>query len=735
MLAMALAVAAQSVMALTGGGDAALAVGLLAVPALAAALVWERVRRTRSERAAWSAVGIALVLLIGGNVYSIVAFADPADAPVPSPADVLYLAEYPLLFVALGLLVRARVVGFRPSMWIDGAVATLAIAALWTAAGLSAPEASATAAGAATINAYVILDAVLVSLAIGTLALFRWRAEVGWIVIVGGVTVQSVADLLATRLSAGGDSALVQSVALLWSLALVAIGLSAWLHPTRSRASAIAGWRAQAPPAVFSLVALGILMTSILGNVPITARILATGAVAAAMVRLLWTANENVSLEVARTQAVTDDLTGLGNRRLLTAAIAAACAKGGQIAVLLLDLDGFKEVNDALGHAAGDRLLREVGERLARIARPDDVLARIGGDEFGMLVHSAGEAAARTAADRMSGALERPFDLCGIRVRVAASTGIALTSSGREAPPELLRRADVAMYEAKRDRRRHCLYRPDDDERSPDSLVMIERLRHAIEERSLDVHYQPKAAVRTGAIYGIEALVRWRPDADLLPPAVFLPMAERAGLMYDLTMCVLERALADLAVARLHHPALTVGVNAPVVAILDATFARDVERLLASSGIPGTALDIEITEDGLMSDHDRARTLIADLRRLGVTVSIDDYGTGYSSLQYLHDLEVDSLKLDQAFVTGLAASETSRTIVASTIQLAHALGLHVVAEGVETCEDWETLDMLGCDAAQGFLLGRPAPLAGVVEAIGAAWDPGAEDESAMPEAA
>ena len=720
MAAMVAAVACQALLAALGQSTAADVAGGLVVPLLAALVVAERVRRTRSERTAWSAVVVALALLIVGNVYCVVAFADPANPPVPSPADITYLAEYPLMFVALGLLVRDRAVGFRPSLWIDGIVATLSVAGVWTALDPPRVAHAGSTLGALTLHAYVVGDVVLAAAAVGTFALFSWRPGPAWIVIAGGLMTQSAADLLTSMSASGGSPALLQVIGVLWSLAVATFIVAAWMPTTNRPHHTIAGWRAQAPTVAFSAVALGTLVAGVAGDVPVIARTLATAAVAAAMLRLLWTANENVGLEFARKLAITDDLTGLGNRRQLWTSVRAACSRRERFALLMIDLDGFKEVNDALGHNAGDRLLKGIAERFSRLVRPDDVLTRLGGDEFGLLVRSCDEAAAVAFADRVGEVLETGFEVHGITVRIAASAGIVI-ATGDDTAPELLRRADVAMYEAKRHRSRREVYDPETDQRSPARLAMMEQLRRAIEARTLAVHYQPKAHLGSGEVYGLEALVRWRmADGELLMPADFLPLADNAGLMYELTLCVLERALADVAGLRMRRPQLTVAVNVPPVAILDANLSHDIARLLAAAGLPGSALEIEITEESLMADRLRARSLIAGLRELGVAISIDDYGTGYSSLPYLRDLEVDSLKLDRSFVTGLADSGKAGTIVASTIKLAHALGLWVVAEGVESSADWIALDALDCDAVQGYLLSRPVPIEVITGSLGSA---------------
>jgi diguanylate cyclase (GGDEF)-like protein len=709
MLVMVTMVFAQAVMAAAGlAGDANL-LGALVVPLMAAGLVVERVRRTRSERAAWIAVVASLLLLIGGNVYCVLVFADPSNPPVPSAADLFYLAEYPTMFLALGLLIRNRAIGFRPSLWIDGLVATLSIAGVWTALDPPAVAHAGSVLGALTLHAYVVGDIVLAAGALGTFALFSWRPGGAWIAIAGGLAVQSAADLLTSMNPAGvGAAALMLIVGVLWSLAVATVTVAAWLPTTRRPHHTIAEWRAQVPTVAFSTIALGTLVAGVAGNVPVVARTLATGAVAAAMLRLLWTANENAGLEFARKLAVTDDLTGLGNRRRLWTAMRAACSRRERFAMLMVDLDGFKEVNDALGHAAGDVLLRAVADRFSRLVRPDDVLARLGGDEFGVLVRGCHEDGARVFARRLGEVLQADFAVQGISISVAASVGIAI-AIGDETAPELLRRADVAMYTAKRGRTGFEVYREQHDP-GTSRLRMIEELRQAIAAHALEVYYQPKATLRSSVVFGFEALVRWpRADGTLLPPADFLPLAADAGLMYDLTLVVLARALSDLADLRQHYPDLTVAVNVPAVAILDASLARDIERMLAVACLPGSALEIEITEETVVADKSRARTLIAGLRALGVAVSIDDYGTGFSSLQYLRELDIDSLKLDRSVVTGLSRSARATTIVDSTVRLAHALGLRVIAEGVETAADWDALHALECDGVQGFYLGRPLP--------------------------
>jgi diguanylate cyclase (GGDEF)-like protein len=419
-------------------------------------------------------------------------------------------------------------------------------------------------------------------------------------------------------------------------------------------------------------------------------------------------------------QALHDGLTGLPNRDLFRTrveeALTAAKQRRTGVAVLLLDLDRFKEINDTLGHQSGDLLLQSLAARLATLIRATDTVARLGGDEFAVVSPGAGDAdSAFALAERIRSGLEEPFSLGGLTLEIEASIGIALSPQHGEDVEALIRHADVAMYVGKK-RHRPMLYSAHDDHYSPDRLALVGELRRAIAEGELVVHYQPRIDMSSGDVQAVEALVRWEhPERGLLGPGEFLPLAEHTGLIRPLTHYVLGVALADCAAwARAGLPA-SVSVNLSARDLLDLDLADEVERLLARHGVAPTALELEITENTILTDPERVRGTLARLRNLGVVLAIDDFGTGFSSLGQLKRLPVDVLKIDKSFVLNMEHDENDDVIVRSTIELGHNLGLRVVAEGVETGETWERLAELGCDTAQGFHVSRPLPEPVLVE--------------------
>jgi len=426
--------------------------------------------------------------------------------------------------------------------------------------------------------------------------------------------------------------------------------------------------------------------------------------------------------DALRHAALHDALTGLPNRTLLQdrldQAINAARRDGQPLAFLLLDLDRFKEVNDSFGHYHGDLLLRQVGSRLRDALRASDTVARLGGDEFAALLPATDEIGAVSATHKILAALDAPFAVEGEQFHVGASVGIALYPEHGDDAPTLLRRADIAMYLAKRGRRGYAVYAPEQDEHSPRRLALIAALRAAIPRHELTLHYQPKVALRDwdgarqGAAYTMEALVRWRhPENGLLYPDQFIGLAEQTGLIAPLTQWVLEAALRQCQEWRRAGRALGVEVNLSMWNLHDAGLVEAVTGLLARYDVPPEALRLEMTETTLMSDAPRALAVLTRLHEQGVRFAIDDFGTGYSSLAYLKRLPVDEVKIDRSFVRNMARDEVDAAIVRSTIELGHSLGLRVVAEGVETKDVHDALVAMGCDAAQGYYLSRPLPAA------------------------
>jgi diguanylate cyclase (GGDEF)-like protein len=422
-------------------------------------------------------------------------------------------------------------------------------------------------------------------------------------------------------------------------------------------------------------------------------------------------------------QALHDLLTGLPNRTLLhkrvEQAIADAAAADASVALLVIDLDRFKEVNDTFGHQYGDLLLQQIGPRLSDVLQPEDTIARLGGDEFAVLLPSANAVRGEHVARKLLASLERSFSISDISVDVGGSIGIALSPEHAADSDVLLRRADVAMYVAKRAGRGYTLYSPDQDQHSPDRLAMVGDLRRAIEADELTLHYQPKLSLRTNRCIGVEALIRWQhPQRGLIPPDQFIPLAERTGLIKNLSHWVLNAALKQA------RDWLAVGVDVPVAVNLSMRDLHDpdlpdtVARLLRHWQVQPRQLAVEITENGLMADPARALATITGLRVMGIRIAIDDFGTGYSSLAYLKRLPVDELKIDRSFVRDLATDDDDLAIVRSTISLGHDLGLTIVAEGIEDAGTSDLLRRLGCDIAQGYFIGRPMSAAALVASLG-----------------
>jgi diguanylate cyclase (GGDEF)-like protein len=421
-------------------------------------------------------------------------------------------------------------------------------------------------------------------------------------------------------------------------------------------------------------------------------------------------------------EAASDPLTGLPNRRLfndrLEQALATARREGHPLTVMLIDLDRFKEINDALGHHFGDVLLRQVSTRLREALRESDTVARLGGDEFAILLPRGGDTGdSERVAEKIRAAIGAPLTLKdGLTLEVEASVGIArFPEHGRE-PHELLRCADVAMYVAKAARSGQVVYATDQDEGNIERLSLVAELRRALDQEELVVQYQPKVELTSGAVSGVEALVRWRhPERGLLGPDQFIPMAERTSLIKPLTLFVLERALTDCRGWQDEGIAMSVSVNLSANHLMDTDLPVDVAALVTASGLDPGRLELEITETALMFDPGRALEVLDGLSRLGVKLSIDDFGVGYSSLNYLKRLPVDVLKIDRSFVMNMEASGEDAMIVRSTIDLARNLGLRTVAEGVESTVTLESLRELGCDLAQGFVFSRPVPADALLE--------------------
>jgi diguanylate cyclase (GGDEF)-like protein len=413
-------------------------------------------------------------------------------------------------------------------------------------------------------------------------------------------------------------------------------------------------------------------------------------------------------MEEIEYRALYDELTGLPNRTLFRDRIAEALGAE-SAAVLLLDLDRFKEINDALGHETGDLLLREVGARLGSELRAR-TFARLGGDEFGILLPAASVEHALAEAARVHEVLEKPFALRGLPLEIATSIGIAHFPEHGADVDTLMQRADVAMYLAKDTHAGTAVYDPEQDANDADRLALAAELRRAIEDGQLVLHFQPKADLRSGAVVGVEALVRWEhPNRGIVPPNDFIPVAERTGLIKPLSRYVLAAAIRQCGDWNDAGRELHVAVNLTIPDLLDLELPDYIVGLLEEAGVGPEQLELEITESTILADPFRVRQVLTRFNEMGVGLAIDDFGTGYSSLAYLRRLPVQTIKIDRSFVMGMCDDESDATIVRSTVDLAHNLGLNVVAEGVESREIWDALRALGCSLAQGYFISRPVP--------------------------
>jgi diguanylate cyclase (GGDEF)-like protein len=414
-------------------------------------------------------------------------------------------------------------------------------------------------------------------------------------------------------------------------------------------------------------------------------------------------------------QSLHDALTGLPNRTLFRDRIEHAINAGRRTevvsAVMLIDLDHFKEINDTLGHHAGDRLLEEVARRLEHSLSEDDTVARLGGDEFGVLLpclRRPGDA--NVVARQLLAGLREPFSIEGLTLEIDASIGMACHPAHGNGVETLIQRADIAMYAAKESGSGHAMFEPRMDRFSPRRLSLAGGLRSAIQNGEIILFFQPKADLSTGRVVGVEALARWEhPRLGLIAPAEFVPIAEQTGLITPLTSYVLDSALRQVREWKDRGRELSVAVNLSARSFLDAQLSVEIPRLLAKWDVDARLLELEITESMLMLDPGRAQATLERLSRIGLTLSVDDFGTGYSSLANLKRLPVDVIKIDKSFVIDMAIDASDAAIVRSTIDLAHNLGLRVVAEGVESHQAWTQLVELGCDLAQGFYVSRPLP--------------------------
>jgi diguanylate cyclase (GGDEF)-like protein len=690
------------------------------------------VHRNRPEqRAPWVLLACGVAAWVAGDAIWLVMESLLGIEPFPSVADVVYLAGYPLLAAGMHYLARARNPQSDRAAVLDALVAGTAVALVMWAAFI---EPTWTAAEGAALErlvgvAYPVGDVVLLVqlVYLGGVGLGRSRS----LRLLGGaLAVTLLGDLLfqATLYSPVLDRN-AAALDTLWLVGYLLFGAAA-LDRSMTRVAEAGPEMTVQAPAIGKLLFLGAvvmllpltLMTEVALGTDVhlvevsVAALVVIGLVHLRMASMARHMGEQAE-RLAR-QADADVLTGLANRRRFCAAVDASLAAGGldRVAgaapVLLIVLDRFTEVNDTLGHRVGDELLCAAAGRMKECAGAEGLVGRLGGDSFGIQIlgNGASPDTAMALASTVRERLTEPYELSDVTVSVDAIVGVAIGPGDGLSAADLLQRADVALSVARESADGVARYSGRMSAGGALTPHLMNELQAALDVGDVVVHYQPQVDLRTGRVLGVEALVRWQhPEHGLLPPVAFIPAAERTGLIRPLTSYVLDRALEQFALWRATGRELRVAVNLSVRNLLDRGFVADVREALARHGVAEASLDLEITETMAMVDPARSIEVLGSLEALGVVLSVDDYGTGYSSLAYLQRLPVQRLKIDKSFVIGMLDSDASAVIVRSTIDLARHLGMAVVAEGVEDDETLIALRDMRCDAAQGFGIGRPVP--------------------------
>ena len=675
----------------------------------------------RPIRTAPLALGIGLLACAVAQTLFTVQDVGGSIPPNSTAADVFSLIFYPFAYVAAVIFVRGDVRGLTASKWLDGSIAGLGAAAVCAAFVFHGMmKDSGSQLPAVTTLAHPIGDLLLLSLVVGGCAVLPGRRRAPWLLLAGGITLAVIGDtayLLQDSFGATRTGVILHAIA--WPVATVLASMAAWMRVRPSNpltAPKPTGFSLPITAAGAALVILVIGSVQAIGRVAIG---LSAATLIVVFIRLLFSVQEIQTLSHERhRQAVTDDLTGLSNRRHLFRVLDSfftesddTLAAGRSLAFLFIDLNHFKEVNDSFGHPAGDELLRQVGARLSGALRHTDLLVRIGGDEFAVVLVDGDAAYAKEVAQRVTDSLAEPFILEVVSASISASIGIALAPTDAAYSAGLVWCADVAMYRAKLGNIPFAVFERALDEEG-DQMRRLEELQTGIAQGDLVLHYQPQLTLLTGEILAVEALLRWaHPRLGLLPPDNFLPIAEEAGLMDTITAWVMDEAAAQCVAWREAGRPLTMAVNVSPSTLLAPGFVDMVRSCLARHDLAPENLVLELTESSVMDDLDLAARVIAELRHVGVLVSIDDFGAGVTSLAHLSSLPVGELKLDRSFLAGLIGSDREREsdLVRSTIELGHAMGLRIVAEGIEDRGTLELLRTLGCDVAQGYFISRPKP--------------------------
>ena len=654
-------------------------------------------------------VAVAVTLFGLSNLHRhewLVRTLDPV--PVTALCDVLRAAFSICVLVAMVLLVRSRLDRLPLALGLDGVVAALGAA---TIAALLVPELGGGSAQPAMMLARPVADVVLLTLVLGAVWLFRSSPPPSLLIMAGSLVVIGSADCIYAAQVARGSFDIGGLVDAAWIAAATALALAPGWRERPGIARVPTTSSRPAAPLIAAAAVISVLVAASSAGVSPVVGCLAVATLVAALCRQATTFSEARHAGEQAHLAQTDELTALLNRRGFYHLAAPVLSSGGprdpgqpRCALLLLDLNHFKDFNDSLGHAAGDELLCRVAAQLSASIREEDILARLGGDEFALILPDVGIDRATQTAVALTAALEQIEVVDELPVQISASIGIALGPEHGRDLGSLLRHADIAMYRAKYDQARYLVYTPEAEKRPATryGLKLLAQLRDAIAHGDLTVHYQPKLRFTTGEVVGVEALVRWNhPERGLLYPDQFLPLAQHNALMYAMTDLVVQRALDDTAVwhARGHRVPVAINLCPPSLADLDLPARLD--DALRRKGLTSAALGVEITEDFFLGNLDRGRHVVDGLHRLGITIAIDNFGSGNCSLNHFRHLPINEVKLDRSLIASITEDPRVAAIVRSVIDLSRTLGLTTVAEGVETPATAAMLTGYGCDIAQG----------------------------------
>ncbi|MEB4210092.1 diguanylate cyclase domain-containing protein [Mycobacterium sp. 94-17] len=685
----------------------------------AAGLIGVRAYRVAGDRVAWVLIAAGMTCsAIGDVIYALYV----PHVQSPSAADPAYLVFYPFVYGGILLLIRTRLKSVPVPLRIDALVCALTAAAVAVAL-TAGPIHAATTRTPATVLVGLLYpwgDLILLAMAASMVPIAGWRKDFRWSLLVAGFVVYAAADTVYLFQTSAGSYRVGTLLDACWAGSSLLVATACWAPASSVLPTTRRGLGPYIKPVMCTVVALGV---AVMGHNSLLAVTLAAASLIATAARFAVTFRDLSVLADKHKHSMTDELTGLPNRRSLATALTAGSGRASpgtllpvartssHRALLLLNVYESQEISTSLGDRFGDELMSHIANRLADCVRNDDLLARAGGHEFAILMAEGSDLiAARAQAGRILEAMSEPFELDPITVQVDARIAIALCPDHCDHPQELLNRAETAIPQAKTAKSKIAVYDPTFELYRDNDPNLIEDLRAALlDGDELALHYQPKINASDGSIHSVEALLRWHhPRRGLLLPEEFLPAAERAGLMRMVANRTVNRALEQIHWWRQQGIDLSVAVNLSTTNLLDLDLIGAIERLLRIHDLPPDSLIIEITESALV-DSVRSRNTVAELQRLGVRISLDDYGTGWSSLARLQDVSVDELKLDRIFVARLAHDPRSVAIVRSTVALANSLGADLVAEGVEDEITLNALRRYGCTITQGFVHSPAVP--------------------------